>query len=69
MKKSKVRNNESSVKKTSAPRPPRKRKKIQTGDKVEKLFGVHIISDADIENHFGASEEKPDGESENKKRK
>lgn len=62
MKKSKVKKNKSSIKKSSA---PRERKKIQTGDKVEELFGVHIISDADTRNHFGSSEEKPDGESEN----
>lgn len=60
---------ETSINRTSAPPPPRNRKKKQTGDKVEELFGVHIISEADIENHFGTSEEKSDGESENKKRK
>lgn len=64
MKKSKVKKDKSSIKKASAPRPPRERKKIQTNDKVEELFGVHIISDADTRKHFGSSEEKTDDESE-----
>lgn len=55
---------ETSINKTST---PRKRKKPQTGDQVEELFGVHIISSADTRNHFGTSEEKPDGETGNKK--
>lgn len=64
MKKPKVKKNESSNKKPPAPRPPRQRKKARTGDKVEELFGVHIIGEADTRNHFGTSEEKPDDESE-----
>lgn len=62
MKKQKVKKNESSTKKTPA---PRQRKKAKTGNQVEELFGVHVISNADIRNHFGTSAEEPDGESEN----
>lgn len=66
MKKPKSEKPETFIKKSSA---PRKRKKKQPGKKVEELFGVHIISEADIENHFGTPEQKPDGEPENKKPK
>lgn len=61
MKKPKSEKPKNSIKKQSA---PSKRKKTQENDKAEDLFGVHIISEADIEKHFGTSEEKTDGESE-----
>lgn len=68
MKNPKLGKSESSIKKMSA-QPPSKHKKKQKGHKVEELFGVHIISESDIKNHFGTSEEKTDGVTENKKRK
>ncbi|HQU81700.1 MAG TPA: hypothetical protein PKY59_01155 [Pyrinomonadaceae bacterium] len=37
-------------------------------DEVETLFGVHIISQKDKENHFGICPNESNGESENKKR-
>jgi len=69
MKKSKIKKCESSIKKPPAPRSPRKREKSETVEKLKEMFGVHIISNADIKNHFGTSAEKPDGESEDKKGK
>lgn len=38
-------------------------------DKVETLYGVHIISQKDKENHFGICPNEANGESENEKRK
>lgn len=67
MKNSQEKKIKTSVKKAFAPRPSDKRKKEKAGDAVEELFGVHIISDEDIENHFGTSEKESDGESKNKK--
>lgn len=59
MKKSKEKLTGTPSKKTSAARPTEKRKKDRkSDDKVEELYGVHIISDRDIENHFGVSEKK-----------
>lgn len=65
MKKPKSKKPKDSIKK---PPVPSKQKKTQASDKVEELFGVHIISEADIENHFGTSEKTQMGKSENKKR-
>lgn len=59
MKNPKPRKSETSIKKTSE---PRKRNKKQSSDNVEEILGVHIISEADIKNHFGISEEKSDSE-------
>lgn len=51
------------TKEASVPRPARKQKRKQTGDRVEEPFGVHIISDQDIENHFGTSQRESGDES------
>lgn len=59
MKNPNLRKSKTSIKKTSE---PQKRNKKQTGDKVEEILGVHIISETDIKNHFGISEEKSDSE-------
>lgn len=64
MKNPKSKKIKTSIKNTSA--SPRNRKEKLSGDKVEELFGVHLFNEADIENHFGTSEEKRDGESKNK---
>lgn len=66
MRKSKQKETKKPIKKMPAPRPAVKQKKKQTDDKVEELFGVHIISDEDIENHFGTSESDSGDESKNK---
>lgn len=59
MEKRKTKKTETPAKTTSAPRPANEKEKNQTAaDQVEELFGVHIISDADIENHFGATNDK-----------
>lgn len=62
MNKSKEKKIKKPVEKTPAPRPTSKRKKGKSGDAVKELFGVHIISDRDIENHFGTPEQKPSAE-------
>lgn len=36
--------------------------KTVAGNPVKELFGVHIISDADIENHFGSADKEPGDE-------
>lgn len=64
MKKPKSEKRKDSIKK---PPVPPNRKKTPASDKVEELFGVHIISEADIENHFGTPEKTQRGKSENKK--
>ena len=44
--------------KSPAARISDKPKKEKKGDAVEELFGVHVISDTDIEKHFGSADEK-----------
>lgn len=66
MKKTKEKKIKTPVKKTSASRPSDIKKKEKSGDEREELFGVHIISEADIENHFGTSESDSGDESKNK---
>lgn len=53
--------------KNKSPKPtvshPAHKAKVKL-DKVETLFGVHIISQNDIVNHFGICPNESDGESE-----
>jgi hypothetical protein len=41
----------------------------ESNDGVEEIFGVHVISDEDIENHFGVSQEDASAASSDKKTK
>lgn len=47
----------------SAARPSGKSNKKPDDAAVKELMGVHVINSKDIENHFGASETEPGGES------
>lgn len=60
IKKSKERKIKSPLKKVSAPRQSDKGEKRKSGEAAEELFGVHIISSEDIENHFGVPEKESD---------
>lgn len=56
IKKSKARTIKNPLKKAPAPSQSDTGENQKSGDAVEELFGVHIISSEDIENHFGVSE-------------
>ncbi len=64
IKKSKERKIKKPIKKASV---SDKGKVGKSGDAVEEIFGVHVISNADIENHFGTSEKESGSESKNTK--
>jgi hypothetical protein len=63
MKKPKEKTIKTSIQKTPAAHPaPGKPKKDKTGNAAKDLYGVHIISAEDIENHFGTSDKKAIGD-------
>ena len=65
MNKSKDKKVEKPVKGTPASCPASKRKKGKSDAEAKELFGVHIISEQDIKNHFGT----PDSEANAKARR
>jgi hypothetical protein len=60
IKKSKARTIKNPLKNAPAPRQSDKGENQKSGGAAEELFGVHIISSEDIENHFGVSETESD---------